>query len=261
MATTPITIGPSILNGWAKNGQIEDAAKELSKAILNKDLKWLPDEVRQLILMAAAVAYGKLVTKKVEGLRKDSMMFRAKSDDKEKYNASEVVKSLTEVTENEDFKALASIISWFKNSPNPGNFQVIEDCVVGYLESSLAGYGKESEASTAEGQNKIKHGLNVAWKRLVGEWFEESIKLLDDKVREQSEMGRPLWIPEELKAGAITYPAGSAYYPKQSLFKTLKATAQYHQWEDSEESSEGLLDETEPEESSSTQPAENSETE
>lgn len=258
MATT---IGPSILNGWAKNGQIEDAAKELSKAILDEDLKWLPDEVRQLILMAAAVAYGKLVTKKVEGLRKDSMMFRAKSDDKEKYNASEVVKHLTEVTEDDNFKALASIISWFKESSNPGNFQVIEDCVVGYLESSLAGYSKESEASTAEGQNKIKHGLNVAWKRLVGEWFEESIKLLDDKVREQSERGRPLWVPEELKAGAITYPAGSAYYPKQSLFKTLKATAQYHQWEDSEESSEGLLDETEPEESSSTQPAENSETE
>lgn len=255
------TIGPSKLNGWAKNGQIEDAAKELSKAILDEDLKWLPDEVRQLILMAAAVAYGKLVTKKVEGLRKDSMMFRAKSDDKEKYNASEVVKSLTEVTKDDNFKALASIISWFKKSPNPGNFQVIEDCVVGYLESSLAGYGKESEASTAEGQNKIKHGLNVAWKRLVGEWFEESIKLLDDKVREQSEKGRSLWIPEELKAGAITYPAGSAYYPKQSLFKTLKATAQYHQWEDSEESSEGLLDENEPEESSSTQPAENSETE
>lgn len=255
------TIGPSTLNGWAKNGQIEDAAKELSKAILDEDLKWLPDEVRQLILMAAAVAYGKLVTKKVEGLRKDNMMFRAKSDDKEKYNASEAVKYLTKVTEDDDFKALASIISWFKESSNPGNFQVIEDCVVGYLESSLAGYGKESEASTAEGQNKIKHGLNVAWKRLVGEWFEESIKLLDDKVRKQSEEGRPLWIPEELKAGAITYPAGSAYYPKQSLFKTLKGTAQYHQWEDSEESSEGLLDETEPEESSSTQPAENSETE
>lgn len=255
------TIGPSTLNGWAKNGQIEDAAKELSKAILDEDLKWLPDEVRQLILMAAAVAYGKLVAKKVKGLRKDSMMFRAKSDDKEKYNASEVVKHLTEVTEDDNFKALASIISWFKNSSNPGNFQVIEDCVVGYLESSLAGYGKESEASTAEGQSKIKHGLNVAWKRLVGEWFEESIKLLDDKVREQSEIGRPLWIPKELKAGAITYPAGSAYYPKQSLFKTLKDTAQYHQWENSEESSEGLLDETEPEESSSTQPAENSETE
>lgn len=255
------TIGPSTLNVWAKNGQIDDAAKKLSKAILDEDLKWLPDEVRQLILMAAAVAYGKLVTKKVEGLRKDSMMFRAKSDDKEKYNASEAVKYLTKVTEDDDFKALASIISWFKESPNPGNFQVIEDCVVGYLESSLAGYGKESEASTAEGQNKIKHGLNVAWKRLVGEWFEESIKLLDDKVRKQSEEGRPLWIPEELKAGAITYPAGSAYYPKQSLFKTLKATAQYHQWENSEESSEGLLDETEPEESSSTQPAENSETE
>lgn len=255
------TIGPSTLNGWAKNGQIEDAAKELSKAILDEDLKWLPDEVRQLILMAAAIAYGKLVAKEVEGLRKDSMMFRAKSDDKEKYNASEVVKHLTKVTEDDNFKALASIISWFKNSSNPGNFQVIEDCVVGYLESSLAGYGKESEASTAEGQSKIKHGLNVAWKRLVGEWFEESIKLLDDKVREQSEIGRPLWIPKELKAGAITYPAGSAYYPKQSLFKTLKDTAQYHQWENSEESSEGLLDETEPEESSSTQPAENSETE
>lgn len=255
------TIGPSTLNGWAKNGQIEDAAKELSKAILDEDLKWLPDEVRQLILMAAAVAYGKLVAKKVEGLRKDSMMFRAKSDDKEKYNASEVVKHLTEVTEDDNFKALASIISWFKNSSNPGNFQVIEDCVVGYLESSLAGYGKESEASTVEDQSKIKHELNVAWKRLVGEWFEESIKLLDDKVREQSEIGRPLWIPKELKAGAITYPAGSAYYPKQSLFKTLKDTAQYHQWENSEESSEGLLDETEPEESSSTQPAENSETE
>ena len=255
------TIGPSILNGWAKNGQIEDAAKELSKAILDGDLKWLPDEVRQLFLMSAAVAYGKLVTKKVEGLRNDSMMFRAKSDDKEKYNTSEVVKHLTKVTEDDNFKALASIISWFKNSSNPGNFQVIEDCVVGYLESSLAGYGKESEASTAEGQSKIKHELNVAWKRLVGEWFEESIKLLDDKVREQSERGRPLWIPVELKAGAITYPAGSAYYPKQSLFKTLKDTAQYHQWENSEESSEGLLDETEPEESSSTQPAENSETE
>lgn len=255
------TIGPSTLNGWAKNGQIEDAAKELSKAILDEDLKWLPDEVRQLILMAAAIAYGKLVAKEVEGLRKDSMMFRAKSDDKEKYNASEVVKHLTKVTEDDNFKALASIISWFKNSSNPGNFQVIEDCVVGYLESSLAGYGKESEASTAEGQSKIKHELNVAWKRLVGEWFEESIKLLDDKVREQSEIGRPLWIPKELKAGAITYPAGSAYYPKQSLFKTLKDTAQYHQWENSEESSEGLLDETEPEESSSTQPAENSETE
>lgn len=255
------TIGPSTLNGWAKNGQIEDAAKELSKAILDEDLKWLPDEVRQLILMAAAIAYGKLVAKEVEGLRKDSMMFRAKSDDKEKYNASEVVKHLTKVTKDDNFKALASIISWFKNSSNPGNFQVIEDCVVGYLESSLAGYDKESEASTAEGQSKIKHGLNVAWKRLVGEWFEESIKLLDDKVREQSEIGRPLWIPKELKAGAITYPAGSAYYPKQSLFKTLKDTAQYHQWENSEESSEGLLDETEPEESSSTQPAENSETE
>lgn len=257
----PITIGPSILNGWAKNGQIEDAAKKLGKAVLNKDLEWLPEEVRQLFLMAAAVAYGKLVTKKVEGLRKDNMMFRAKSDDKEKYNASEAVKYLTKVTEDDDFKALASIISWFKNSSNPGNFQVIEDCVVGYLESSLSGYSKESEASTAEGQNKIKHGLNVAWKRLVGEWFEESIKLLDDKVRKQSEEGRPLWIPMELKAGAITYPAGSAYYPKQSLFKTLKDTAQYHQWENSEESSEGLLDETEPEESSSTQPAENSETE
>ena len=256
------TIGPSTLNGWAKNGQIEDAAKELSKAILDEDLKWLPDEVRQLILMAAAVAYGKKVIEKVEGLRKDSMMFRAKSDDKEKYNASEVVKSLTEkVVENDDFKALASIISWFKNSPNPGNFQVIEDCVVGYLESSLAGYGKESEASTTEGQNKIKHALNVAWKSLVGEWFEESIKLLDDKVREQSAEGRSLWIPSELKAGAITYPAGSAYYPKQSLFKTLKATAQYHQWEDEEDSSEGLLDENEPEESSSTQPAEKSKTE
>lgn len=258
MATT---IGPSTLNVWAKNGQIDDAAKELSKAILDGDLKWLPDEVQQLFLMAAAVAYSKNVVKKVESLRKDSMMFRAKSDDKEKYNASEVVKSLTEVTENDDFKALASIISWFKESPNPGNFQVIEDCVVGYLESSLAGYGKESEASTTEGQNKIKHALNVAWKSLVGEWFEESIKLLDDKVREQSAEGRPLWIPEELKAGAITYPAGSAYYPKQSLFKTLKATAQYHQWEDSEESSEGLLDETEPEKSSSTQPVENSKTE
>lgn len=256
------TIGPSTLNGWAKNGQIEDAAKELSKAILDEDLKWLPDEVRQLILMAAAVAYGKLVAKEVEGLRKDSMMFRAKSDDKEKYNASEVVKSLTEkVVENDDFKALANIISLFKKSPNPGNFQVIEDCVVGYLESSLAGYGKESEASTTEGQNKIKHALNVAWKSLVGEWFEESIKLLDDKVRKQSAYGRSLWIPSELKAGAITYPAGSAYYPKQSLFKTLKATAQYHQWEDEEDSSEGLLDETEPEENSSTQPAENSETE
>lgn len=255
------TIGPSTLNVWAKNGQIDDAAKKLSKAILDEDLKWLPDEVRQLILMAAAVAYGKLVTKKVEGLRKDSMMFRAKSDDKEKYNASEAVKYLTEVTKDDNFKALASIISWFKESPNPGNFQVIEDCVVGYLESSLAGYGKESEASTTEGQNKIKHALNVAWKSLVGEWFEESIKLLDDKVREQSIEGRSLWIPKELKAGAITYPAGSAYYPKQSLFKTLKDTAQYHQWEDSEESSEGLLDETEPEESSSTQPAENSETE
>lgn len=255
------TIGPSTLNVWAKNGQIDDAAKKLSKAILDEDLKWLPDEVRQLILMAAAVAYGKKVIEKVESLRKDSMMFRAKSDDKEKYNASEVVKYLTEVTKNDDFKALASIISWFKNSPNPGNFQVIEDCVVGYLESSLAGYGKESEASTTEGQNKIKHALNVAWKSLVGEWFEESIKLLDDKVREQSAEGRSLWIPEELKVGAITYPAGSAYYPKQSLFKTLKATAQYHQWEDEEDSSEGLLDETEPEENSSTQPVENSETE
>lgn len=256
------TIGPSTLNGWAKNGQIEDAAKELSKAILNKDLKWLPDEVRQLILMAAAVVYGKLVAKEVEGLRKDSMMFRAKSDDKEKYNASEVVKSLTEkVAENDDFKALASIISWFKNSPNPGNFQVIEDCVVGYLEAGLAGYGKKSEASTTEGQNKIKHALNVAWKSLVGEWFEESIKLLDDKVREQSARGRSLWIPEELKAGAITYPADSAYYPKQSLFKTLKGTAQYHQWEDEEDSSEGLLDETEPEKNSSTQPVKNSKTE
>ena len=112
-----------------------------------------------------------------------------------------------------------------------------------------------------EDQNKIKHALNVAWKSLVGEWFEESIKLLDDKVREQSAEGRSLWIPKELKAGAITYPAGSAYYPKQSLFKTLKDTAQYHQWEDSEESSEGLLDENEPEESSSTQPVENSKTE
>ena len=256
------TVGPSTLNVWAKNGQIDDAAKKLSEAILDGELKWLPDEVRQLILMAAAVVYGKSVAKKVENLRKDSMMFRAKSDDKEKYNASEVVKSLTEkVAENDDFKALASIISWFKESPNPGNFQVIEDCVVGYLESSLAGYGKESEASTTEGQNKIKHALNVAWKSLVGEWFEESIKLLDDKVREQSAEGRPLWIPKELKAGAITYPAGSAYYPKQSLFKTLKATAQYHQWEDSEESSEGLLDETEPEENSSTQPVENPKTE
>ena len=255
------TIGPSTLNVWAKNGQIDDAAKELSKAILDEGLKWLPDEVRQLILMAAAVAYGKKVIETVEGFRKDDMMFRAKSDDKEKYNASEVVKYLTEVTKNDDFKALASIISWFKNSPNPGNFQVIEDCVVGYLESSLAGYGKESEASTTEGQNKIKHALNVAWKSLVGEWFEESIKLLDDKVREQSAHGRSLWIPEELKAGAITYPAGSAYYPKQSLFKTLKATAQYHQWEDEEDSSEGLLDETEPEENSSTQPVENSKTE
>lgn len=256
------TIGPSTLNGWAKNGQIDNAAIELSKAILNEDLKWLPDEVQQLFLMAAAVVYGKRVAKEVEGLRKDSMMFRAKSDDKEKYNASEVVKSLTEkVVENDDFKALANIISLFKKSPNPGNFQVIEDCVVGYLESSLAGYGKESEASTTEGQNKIKHALNVAWKSLVGEWFEESIKLLDDKVREQSAYGRSLWIPSELKAGAITYPAGSAYYPKQSLFKTLKATAQYHQWEDEEDSSEGLLDENEPEESSSTQPVENSKTE
>lgn len=258
MATT---IGPSTLNGWAKNGQIEDAAVDLGKAILNEDLKWLPDEVQQLFLMAAAVVYGKRVAKTVEGFRKENMMFRAKSDDKEKYNASEAVKYLTKVTEDDDFKALANIISRFKNSPNPGNFQVIEDCVVGYLEASLAGYGKESEASTTEGQNKIKHALNVAWKSLVGEWFEESIKLLDDKVRKQSEEGRPLWIPEELKAGAITYPAGSAYYPKQSLFKTLKATAQYHQWEDEEDSSEGLLDETEPEESSSTQPAENSETE
>ena len=255
------TIGPSTLNVWAKNGQIDDAAKKLSKAILDEDLKWLPDEVRQLILMAAAVAYGKKVIEKVESLRTKSMMFHAKSDDKEKYNASEVVKYLTEVTENDDFKALASIISWFKKSPNPGDFQVIEDCVVGYLESSLAGYGKESEASTTEGQNKIKHALNVAWKSLVGEWFEESIKLLDDKVREQSAEGRSLWIPEELKAGAITYPAGSAYYPKQSLFKTLKDTAQYHQWEDEEDSSEGLLDENEPEESSSTQPVENSKTE
>ncbi len=255
------TIGPSTLNGWAKNGQIEDAAKELSKAILDEDLKWLPDEVRQLILMAAAVAYGKNVIETVEGFRKDNMMFRAKSDDKEKYNASEAVKYLTKVTEDDNFKALANIISWFKKSPNPGNFQVIEDCVVGYLEASLAGYGKESEASTTEGQNKIKHALNVAWKSLVGEWFEESIKLLDDKVREQSAHGRSLWIPSELKAGAITYPAGSAYYPKQSLFKTLKDTAQYHQWEDSEESSEGLLDETEPEENSSTQPVENSKTE
>lgn len=256
------TIGPSTLNGWAKNGQIDYAAKELSKAILDGDLKWLPDEVQQLFLMAAAVEYGKLVTKEVEGLRKDSMMFRAKSDDKEKYNASEVAKSLTKkVAENDDFKALVNIIRWFKDSSNPGNFQVIEDCVVGYLESSLAGYSKESEASTAEGQSKIKHELNVAWKRLVGEWFEESIKLLDTKVREQSEEGRPLWIPVELKAGAITYPAGSAYYPKQSLFKTLKDTAQYHQWENSEESSEGLLDETEPEENSSTQPVENSKTE
>ena len=124
------TIGPSTLNVWAKNGQIDDAAKKLSKAILDEDLKWLPDEVRQLILMAAAVAYGKLVTNKVEDLRKDSMMFRAKSDDKEKYNASEVVKHLTEVTEDDNFKALASIISWFKEGSNPGNFQVIEDCVV-----------------------------------------------------------------------------------------------------------------------------------
>lgn len=258
MATT---IGPSTLNGWAKNGQIDNAAIELSEAILDGELKWLPDEVIQLVLMAAAVVYGKRVATTVEGFRKDSMMFRAKSDDKEKYNASEAAKYLTKVTQDDDFKALASIISLFKNSPNPGNFQVIEDCVVGYLEASLAGYGKESEASTTEGQNKIKHALNVAWKSLVGEWFEESIKLLDDKVRKQSEEGRPLWIPMELKAGAITYPAGSAYYPKQSLFKTLKATAQYHQWEDSEESSEGLLDENEPEESSSTQPAENSETE
>lgn len=256
-----ITIGPSTLNGWAKNGQIDDAAVKLGSAILDGELKWLPDEVTQLFLMAAAVVYGKRVAKTVEGFRKENMMFRAKSDDKEKYNASEAVKYLTKVTEDDDFKALANIISWFKNSSNPGNFQVIEDCVVGYLEASLAGYGKESEASTTEGQNKIKHALNVAWKSLVGEWFEESIKLLDDKVREQSAIGRSLWIPEELKAGAITYPAGSAYYPKQSLFKTLKATAQYHQWEDSEESSEGLLDETEPEESSSTQPAENSETE
>lgn len=258
------TIGPSTLNGWAKNGQIDDAAVGLGKAVLDGDFKWLPDEVSQLFLMAAAVVYGKRVTKKVEGLRKDDMMFRAKSDDKEKYNASEVVKSLTEVTKNdkkEDFKSLANIISWFKNSTNPGNFQVIEDCVVGYLEASLAMYGKVSDASTAEGQNKLKHELNVAWKRLVGEWFEESIKLLDDKVREQSAGGRPLWIPVDLKAGAITYPAGSAYYPKQALFKTLKDTAQYHQWEDSEESSEGLLDENEPEESSSTQPVENSETE
>lgn len=255
------TIGPSTLNGWAKNGQTDDAAVGLSNAVLDGDFEWLPDEVSQLFLMAAAVVYGKRVTKKVEGLRKNNMMFRAKSDDKEKYNASEVVKSLTEVTENADFKSLANIIRWFKNSPNPGNFQVIEDCVVGYLEASLAGYGKESDASTAEGQNKLKHELNVAWKRLVGEWFEESIKLLDDKVREQSASGRSLWIPVDLKAGAITYPAGSAYYPKQSLFKTLKDTAQYHQWEDSEESSEGLLDENEPEGSSSTQPVENSETE
>ena len=259
MAT--VTIGPSTLNGWAKNGQIDDAAVDLGKAILDGDFKWLPDEVRQLFLMAAAVVYGKRVANTVEGFRKDSMMFRAKSDDKEKYNASEAVKYLTKVTEDDNFKALANIISLLKNSSNPGNFQVIEDCVVGYLESSLAGYGKESEASTTEGQNKIKHALNVAWKSLVGEWFEESIKLLDDKVREQSERGRPLWIPEELKAGAITYPAGSAYYPKQSLFKTLKATAQYHQWEDEEDSSEGLLDETEPEENSSTQPVENSKTE
>ena len=255
------TIGPSTLNGWAKNGQTDDAAVGLGNAVLDGDFEWLPDEVRQLFLMAAAVVYGKRVTKKVEGLRKNNMMFRAKSDDKEKYNASEVVKSLTEVTENDDFKSLANIIRWFKNSPNPGNFQVIEDCVVGYLEASLAGYGKESEASTAEGQNKIKHELNIAWKRLVGEWFEESIKLLDNKVREQSASGRPLWVPVELKAGAVTYPAGSAYYPKQSLFKTLKDTAQYHQWEDSEDSSEGLLDETEPEKSSSTQPVENSKTE
>ena len=255
------TIGPSTLNGWAKNGQTDDAAVGLGNAVLDGDFEWLPDEVRQLFLMAAAVVYGKRVTKKVEGLRKNNMMFRAKSDDKEKYNASEVVKSLTEVTENDDFKSLANIIRWFKNSPNPGNFQVIEDCVVGYLEASLAGYGKESEASTAEGQNKIKHELNIAWKRLVGEWFEESIKLLDNKVREQSASGRPLWVPVELKAGAVTYPAGSAYYPKQSLFKTLKDTAQYHQWEDEEDSSEGLLDETEPEENSSTQPVENSKTE
>ena len=254
-------IGPSTLNGWAKNGQIDDAAVDLGKEILNGDLKWLPDEVQQLFLMAAAVVYGKRVAKTVEGFRKENMMFRAKSDDKEKYNASEAVKYLTKVTGDDDFKALANIISWFKNGSNPGNFQVIEDCVVGYLEASLAGYGKESEASTTEGQNKIKHELNVAWKSLVGEWFEESIKLLDDKVREQSARGRSLWIPEELKAGAITYPAGSAYYPKQSLFKTLKATAQYHQWEDEEDSSEGLLDENEPEESSSTQPAENSKTE
>lgn len=259
--STPITIGPSTLNVWAKNGQIDDAAKKLSEAILNGELKWLPNEVTQLFLMAAAVAYGKKVIEKVESFREKSMMFRPKSDDKEKYNASEAVKYLTEITENDDFKALTNIISWFKESPNPGNFQVIEDCVVGYLESSLAGYGKELEASTTERQNKIKHALNVAWKSLVGEWFEESIKLLDDKVREQSARGRPLWIPEELKAGAITYPADSAYYPKQSLFKTLKATAQYHQWEDEEDSSEGLLDETEPEESSSTQPAEKSETE
>ena len=255
------TIGPSTLNGWAKNGQTDDAAVGLGNSVLDGDFEWLPDEVRQLFLMAAAVVYGKRVTKKVEGLRKNNMMFRAKSDDKEKYNASEVVKSLTEVTENDDFKSLANIIRWFKNSPNPGNFQVIEDCVVGYLEASLAGYGKESEASTAEGQNKIKHELNIAWKRLVGEWFEESIKLLDNKVREQSASGRPLWVPVELKAGAVTYPAGSAYYPKQSLFKTLKDTAQYHQWEDEEDSSEGLLDETEPEENSSTQPVENSKTE
>ena len=255
------TIGPSTLNGWAKNGQTDDAAVGLGNAVLDGDFEWLPDEVRQLFLMAAAVVYGKRVTKKVEGLRKNNMMFRAKSDDKEKYNASEVVKSLTEVTENDDFKSLANIIRWFKNSPNPGNFQVIEDCVVGYLEASLAGYGKESEASTAEGQNKIKHELNIAWKRLVGEWFEESIKLLDNKVREQSASGRPLWVPVELKAGAVTYPAGSAYYPKQSLFKTLKDTAQYHQWEDEEDSSEGLLDENEPEKSSSTQPVENSKTE
>ena len=254
-------IGPSTLNGWAKNGQIDDAAVDLGKDILNGDLKWLPDEVQQLFLMAAAVVYGKRVAKTVEGFRKENMMFRAKSDDKEKYNASEAVKYLTKVTEDDDFKALANIISWFKKGSNPGNFQVIEDCVVGYLEASLAGYGKESEASTTEGQNKIKHALNVAWKSLVGEWFEESIKLLDDKVREQSARGRSLWIPEELKAGAITYPAGSAYYPKQSLFKTLKATAQYHQWEDEEDSSEGLLDETEPEENSSTQPVENSKTE
>lgn len=255
------TIGPSTLKSWAKNGQIDDAAVGLGNAVLDRDFEWLPDEVSQLFLMAAAVVYGKRVTKKVEGLRKNNMMFRAKSDDKEKYNASEVVKSFTEITENTDFKSLANIIRWFKNSPNPGNFQVIEDCVVGYLEASLTGYGKESDASTAEGQNKLKHELNVAWKKLVGEWFEESIKLLDDKVREQSASGRSLWIPVELKAGAITYPAGSAYYPKQSLFKTLKDTAQYHQWKGSEDSSGGLLDENEPEESSSTQSIENSEAE